>query len=239
MQREPTTEDQSAQDSARVERLIGKSRRLPTALASAIVLGAIGSGLWELLFKPGAGWNGRIVATLVTFGSSRLRDLPYEIAALDPTPLPSLLLLLVGSVAVGLPLVDQLATVRYRRRLGRAVIDAARGGGGAAAKRSRVRVRLLILRSRDRRHSAIMIALVWALVLVATFLVNHAIFIHRTFYANLRVCSFILSSDEEALYISRFARMRTRSEYSAIARDLRAQARAHGITLHSGTLLPD
>ena len=58
-------------------------------------MGLISTGLWDLLFKPGLTHVGRVFLTVITLGSETMRDGAYASAALDPTPLPSLMLLLL------------------------------------------------------------------------------------------------------------------------------------------------
>jgi len=70
------------------------NKRAVLAVIGAIILGAIGSGLWEMIAKPGLSSLGRLFLTLVTFGSESARNNAYADAALDPTAIPSLVLLL-------------------------------------------------------------------------------------------------------------------------------------------------
>jgi hypothetical protein len=50
-------------------------------VAGAVVLGAFGSGLWELAIKPGGVWFFQAVLSAVTFGSKHLKDQVYLQAA--------------------------------------------------------------------------------------------------------------------------------------------------------------
>src|SRR5205807_1241025 len=62
-----------------------------------IILGAIGSGVWDSLAKPGLSRFGRIILNTVTLGSESARDSAYSSAALDPTPIAPLLIILILS----------------------------------------------------------------------------------------------------------------------------------------------
>ncbi len=71
------------------------AQRVTFSILGAILLGAIGSGVWEVIAKPGLSRTGRFFLSLFTLGSTKLRDASYASAALDPTPLPALLVLFV------------------------------------------------------------------------------------------------------------------------------------------------
>jgi len=60
-----------------------------------IFLGAIGSGLWETVFKPIIYKIGNAIFTLLSFGAKRARDNIYKKAARGHHELPSLLILFV------------------------------------------------------------------------------------------------------------------------------------------------
>lgn len=59
-----------------------------------VILGMVGTALWEMFVRPGLSHGGRVFLTLFTLGSSTIRDYAYANAALDPFPLASVLLLL-------------------------------------------------------------------------------------------------------------------------------------------------
>ncbi|EKP0294988.1 hypothetical protein [Aeromonas veronii] len=60
-----------------------------------IVLGAIGSGLWEAAFKPIMRKVGGYLFTLLTFGAKRARNYIYKNAAMGHHEVPSLHILLI------------------------------------------------------------------------------------------------------------------------------------------------
>ncbi|MGX8884020.1 hypothetical protein ACWWD9_12500 [Methylovorus sp. SPW-M1] len=47
-------------------------------LAGTLVIGALGSGLWEVAFKPGLYWLGNALLDIGTLGLTSLRDAIYE-----------------------------------------------------------------------------------------------------------------------------------------------------------------
>ena len=76
-------------DTGQVPNLIQDRRKsVVWAILGAIILGAIGSGLWDMLAKPGLGTVGRLLLNIVTLGSKTIRDAAYSSAALNPTAMP-------------------------------------------------------------------------------------------------------------------------------------------------------
>jgi len=65
----------------------------------AILLGAIGSGLWETVFKRIYVLIGRLLLTVVTFGLSSARDNIYKDMATRPTYKPALFLVFLVALA--------------------------------------------------------------------------------------------------------------------------------------------
>src|SRR5438093_12386009 len=78
------------------------------AVLGTIVLGAIGSGVWEMVARPGVSKFGHFVLFLFTFGSQRLKDVAYAAASLDP-----------HTVAVSRSPLSRCATARLSPRFAR------------------------------------------------------------------------------------------------------------------------
>ncbi|PYS27914.1 MAG: hypothetical protein DMF75_19615 [Acidobacteria bacterium] len=88
----------------------GKKRRIAWVVLGTVILGAVGSGLWDLLMKPGVSRFGRLFLGIITFGSKTLRDSAYSSAALDPTSLPALVILwLVAGSAMFIILINSVS----------------------------------------------------------------------------------------------------------------------------------
>lgn len=73
-------------------------------VALALILGALGSGLWEVLFKPGILKTRQIVLKIITLGMTSTRDSIYREIAARPLQKPSLLILtlIIFTLAGGL-----------------------------------------------------------------------------------------------------------------------------------------
>jgi hypothetical protein len=56
-------------------------KKIALGALGTILLGALGSGLWDAALKPGGQWIGRSILTAATFGSSVVKDAVYREAA--------------------------------------------------------------------------------------------------------------------------------------------------------------
>ena len=68
------------------------------SIVVTILLGAIGSGLWDAALKPITLKLGSQLYTVITFGARRSRDKIYKRAAMGHHELPSLYILLIVMV---------------------------------------------------------------------------------------------------------------------------------------------
>lgn len=73
--------------------------KFTAGLLGAIVLGAVGSGVWDLLLKRVVFWVWDRTATLAAFGFSSIRNVPYQDAARG-SPHESALYFLTFGVAI-------------------------------------------------------------------------------------------------------------------------------------------
>jgi hypothetical protein len=56
-------------------------KKVVLGLIATIILGAVGSGLWDLAGKPATQWFGQAILTGATLGSSAIKDATYREAA--------------------------------------------------------------------------------------------------------------------------------------------------------------
>lgn len=194
----------------------------PWTILGAIILGAIGSGVWNLLFEPGLNRGKRILLSIVTLGSSTARDQAYQSAALDPTPIPTLILLLLvvvilicaSSFMIGF---TGGAIFAMRRRPATADQEASvEAEDKSVAKRRHGFRRVTFM-------GGLLTALAFgfALTALASFMVaNQAVLIWRTFNANIEVLSPHLSPLEEKAMRGRFRKIRSKSDYEKIRVEL-------------------
>jgi hypothetical protein len=71
-----------------------------------------------------------------------------------------------------------------------------------------------------------------AVLLVGVSFQSAAVTLRQPFIANVAICRPVLSADQEKDLLSRFAGMRTRSDFEAVDRKLRDIATQHGITAY-------
>ena len=77
-------------------------KRKILAIAGALLIGALGSGLWELI-KPLFGWFASVSLDIVTLGLESLRDGLYaDAAAQESERISSLILVLLSGIMFGL-----------------------------------------------------------------------------------------------------------------------------------------
>jgi len=191
---------------------------LTTTVLATLLLGAAGSGLWDMLFKPGLGRLGRLFLSMTTLGSHRIRDLAYESAALNPTPVAGLvgIAVLAWAPFVILAFVLGVRTSRSQRR--ESLTGDALGTGQRLAR----------LISSERRASRV-ITVAMILVGVSTFtagsVLNQAVLIWRVFNANLTICAPYLDSSDQTALRAEFASVRTAEDYGRIATKLETISR--------------
>jgi hypothetical protein len=215
---------------------------LLTALG-AVMLGALGSGLWDILAKPGLSRLGRFFLGLITLGSERVRDAAYTSAALDPSPLPPLLLLIVVSI---IPLIAafmmgfmEFGMSPIIRWLDKPSTNPALGddknhtekGEESRTWREAQKIRRFKIRRRLSIFFIIYCCIFFLIIFVGVSIVNQAIVIKRVFDANIRICAPYLSDKEEKRLRARFAAMNSRIDYIAINNDLKQVASQNGISL--------
>src|SRR5579863_8528148 len=95
-------------------------RKIALGTLGTLLLGALGSGLWELALRPGGQWLGRAFLSLVTFGSRYLKDQVYIEAArgyheASATESYLLLIVLMSWICMGLSVLT-FQTVKWADR---------------------------------------------------------------------------------------------------------------------------
>jgi hypothetical protein len=220
------------------------SRKLAVAAGAAvatIVLGAIGSGVWDLVGKPGVTRFSHAFMWAITAGSVRLRNAPYSAASLDPTPLPSLLLLYLASQLPVLFLsmfLSRYPAKRITRPLERHSdqVKALTDNPTVNDEQKRFAMEQLWLRIRRWNtavHTLSIVLLVGLVVLSGTSysLVSQAVLIWRVYRADMRICAPFMSQQEVAAFEARYAAMKTRTEFEQIRSQLAEVAAAHHVKL--------
>jgi hypothetical protein len=219
----------------------GSRRKILTALAYALGLAILGHALWEIAVRPGITAAESRIRSIVTLGSVAVRDAPYSSAALDPTPLPSLLWLglvaMVPPLALGMFLSSEMDPL-YRRRMIRQVATKAaalqatnKALETSAAIRAVLAKRLWWLRA----ALVVLVLTVSVITSIASSVVNEAVAVWRTFHANLEMLGPHLTDADRLEFRAAFAGMKTRADYVALHGRLLKMAATSGVTLLQAT----
>ena len=186
-------------------------------ILTSIFLGVVGSGLWDILFRPGFGWLSQTLFEAFTFGSESLQDLSYESAALDPRPLPSLLLLLFSpAVFSGV----FLGLVMRRMRRTREILT------GEKNQPNLRRVQIL---------GYFLLGFFTTLAFIGVFsvsVVNKSVAVWRIFHTNLEIVSPYITDAEKETLNSEFRSIKSKSDYEALSQQLVSIAKKNDIPLH-------
>lgn len=188
-----------------------QSTRWTLGILGTLLLGAIGSGIWETLFRPGL----QQVGSFITRVSQQADAAVFTSAALDPTPVPGLLLLMLLtliplfagawmlSMGFFMPWFSSKAGGWYR-------------GIVRSGSREQVR-RKLLWRLRILAILGFLLSLLMCGLLYSGFQVaNEAVLVWRVFHRNLAISApHVTESDRRAL-VAQFRAMESRSDFRAL-----------------------
>ena len=194
------------------------ARRVIGGILATLLLGALGSGLWDLLFRPGVYRIGSFLTTI----SSAADDAVFTTAALDPRPVPILIILLIVSMipvwVVSWILIELFVKPPVLGRL-RPII---KSDDEAAKQRMRGRLKTLLISG-----SVVMLGLSFV-VQVGYSIANEAVCVWRVFDKNLDICAPILTQEEQRQFVAQFRKMQHRSDFESIRLQLDSVATKRG-----------
>ena len=189
-------------------------------LAGLIVIGAIGSGVWELA-KPALTVLSSISLTIVTLGLDTLRDGIYQEAArgLEETSARTLLISL-SAFAFGLSL-GMLTSKRLVRLLGGKHPETSQSATPAGEDPKKSHADRMY-----RRLAAVLISVSIIMMLVAT-RQAYVTTCTASYYQLEAITAPDLKEAERLAFRSRFAQMTTRADYISLVNELTAIAIQH------------
>ena len=202
-------------------------RRLAGTIVATIFLGAVGSGIWELMFRPGLSTAGALLASI----STRFESEVYSTAALDPTPVPGLILLLMvcslpflaAIMLLMVAFVDPVI-VRMVAKSKKKMLE------GATTKEHRFR-----LLSRRRKAVALIAATMLfgfgAISYVGYTLENEATIVWRTFNANFEVVAAHQTEPENKGLRAQFRQMKNKADFERLQTQMNQAAQRNGASL--------
>lgn len=207
-------------------------KRAPITIIGVLLLGIVGSTLYDLLVKPGLTSVGRFVLEIITLGSTSLRDSAYSSAALDPTPLSALFLLLGVFAITIIPAVDVFYRTRKRKEISDFENKLNQAQEGEAKEILEAELTRL---NRGLRRTVLLFWIVfipyWMGMFIGFSLHNQSIIIWRAFHANVTILSPQITNDEKAQLMAHFASMSTAEDYKKIQSEMRELATKHNIKL--------
>ncbi|MFO0600276.1 MAG: hypothetical protein U0228_33510 [Myxococcaceae bacterium] len=213
------------------------------ALFAAIGVGAIGSGAWELVAKPGLSWVIQGFLNVVSLGSVTFRDGAYASAAMDPTGRPSEHVL---GLIQWVPFYAVVFLLVYVRQIIREMNEEKEPAPSSQEERiarlEELKNRIFKLRKRAMglaRASYVFGAIGALLVLIM--IVNNArlsqqLAIWRTFHNNQARLGAVVSQERIRQFEASFASMTTRNDYLRLEQEMRAAGAAGGVSLPANDL---
>lgn len=212
-------------------------KNVALGIVGTVVLGAVGSGLWDLAGRPTTQWIGRGVLTAATLGSSAIKDATYREAAKGLHEANALQLLSETTllfVAVFTGFLGYRTGIASSRKENERFNDQLRSLSETAKhdalKAEVVRLKNAIAKSEKQMH------LIWGCTLF--FIASLQFFnylkleqaneAYTYFSQSLVICSPYIDEHDRLILQSRFAAMKGRGDYIAITDELKRIAASNG-----------
>jgi hypothetical protein len=189
-------------------------------ILGVIILGALGSGLWNVVFAPLGSALTRGFLSLVTLGVEAAKDSVYDKAAIGFSEKTSQEVVAVFvEMIMSIPVVIAVAEWRIRCYKKPTLADVTLAGNAASSSRRRRRIEnaLIVL--------MFLVASVFFVQCLLTFYTNS---VTGNFHRTLAVVAPHISSEQRVYYAARFARVHTRKEFVALFAELNALAEQNG-----------
>lgn len=203
------------------------------SIVVTILLGAVGSGLWEAALKPLTRKIGGVIFMVITFGAKRARDGVYRQAAMGHHELPSLyILLIVLCIGIASLVATQLRlyVVVYAPEVAEQLLsncEEDRLDKQAECVREAVKKNVM-----PTLQIASLVAIFAAVVIFYRFVTINRTNLVTTYYEQCLKAVRPLLSESEALIIEQqYALMTTKEDYLAILDKLEVTAAANKMTL--------
>jgi len=183
-------------------------------IVGTVFLGAIGSGLWDILFKPGIGSISRFITGL----SQSIDDAVFSSAALDPTSLSSLIC------------VYSLSIIPYFL-LGFFVVI------GFIAKPLMIKMEKDINQIKTKAPEKIdnfynrrikissFVAIIFCFILLffsitIKSVINESVYVWRIFHKNIDVCGPFITQHQRNCFIADFRNIKNRNDFEKLKKEL-------------------
>lgn len=199
----------------------------------AILIGAIGSGVWDLIAKPGLSKFGNLFLTIFTLGSNKIRDYAYSAAASDPSPIAPLIILFCFSfLPIFLALYvwkNEFADEIYESRFEKKYY-----GWNEEEILKDLEINIKKNSKHIRRISLLLISsslLLFVYGQVGMSVLNQGVYISRAFKTNIIICAPYIDDQEEEVLWSEFSRVKTKNSYLEIDAKLNEISKKYNVNL--------
>lgn len=212
-------------------------KQAPITIVGVLVLGIVGSTLYDLLVKPGLTSAGRQILDAITFGSVTLKNAAYSSAAIDPTPVTSLVLLQAALAVATLPAIGLVVQSIVKRE-----IDVLKRMSNEENNlgNSEIKQRLELKQNQIAKKLRVLVWLFWliflpwiSVVLVAFSVHNQSVLVWRAFNANMAILEPHVTREEVLALRAKYAQMETGDAYKAIQDEMSLLANERGAKLKS------
>jgi len=201
-----------------------RATRIAMWVLASIILGAIGSGIWDILFKPGISSAGQFITGL----SSYLDDAVFTTAALNPLPIPSLIIIILLSMIplLGCMVFLDIGFIRIPLENFMRKKFAKKNENEEEYTKRNVRILRFVA-----SFGLIFSILIFFAVKTSITVLNEATLVWRQFYRNIEISAPYMTSDEYIKTIALFRSMKTRNDFVHIQNKLNAIAASHNTTI--------
>lgn len=213
--------------------------KAPITIIGVILIGIVGSAIYDAIVKPGFGVVSKFLFGFFTLGSQRMRDSAYSNAALDPSSLPALMLLmfLAGGAVISLVLSRKSFRVLWTRPRIRGLEDEydeaemQRIQGmpldeHLAYLKKKLKV-LRVLRLVYWVTSLIFVIAVY--IMVST--TNQSILVWRVQNANMSIIAPFITQEQLLSIKSEFSKVKTEKEFSLLYKKMEGLAAQNNVEL--------
>jgi hypothetical protein len=187
-------------------------------IIGSVVLGALGSGLWNEVFAPVGSRLARGLMSLLTLGMSSARDSIYESAAKGFSERPSVALLTIfGLTIFYAPLAFLVFRFFFPPRL---AMQSRENTDDQARELARWR--------RITFYLTLVLCFVGAVFFVQTLFIGYTNTVVARFNQQLAIATPYLTPEQRNMLLARFALIKSRQDFVAVFHELNEVARSHG-----------
>jgi hypothetical protein len=199
-------------------------------IAGSLVVGALGSGLWNGVFSPIFTATGHFGLSLITLGYSSTRDLVYERAAVGMHEEASVLgLVFLVSFSSGLPIVLYLPIRRAIKKIFKKDEERSENKNVAEQKKEIERFkRKALLLARTSFWATIVSVCLGTIIFVQILLLSYTNQIIAHYNQELAIITPDITEQQRQIYQARFASMKTRQDFVSLFEEINKTAESHG-----------